>query len=130
MKTALVVASGTLALCACGTVNKLEPDGGRDRGACTAEFASMAVHVVDAAGAPVDGATVTARNAGLGLSQTGTTNSAGNTTAVNQDIGQGTVTVTASLGTRVSDTQQCTWTCSDQCLCAVQPVALTLTLGP
>lgn len=132
MKTALLTVSSALllALCACGTVNKLQPDGGRDRGSCATDFTTLAVKVVDAQGQPVEGVEVTGTNAGLNLSQTGTTDGSGNTLAVNQDIGQGTVMVKATLGSRVTETRSCTWTCSDQCLCEVEPQTLTLTLSP
>ncbi|MHB8872583.1 MAG: carboxypeptidase-like regulatory domain-containing protein [Myxococcaceae bacterium] len=131
MKTALLtVSSALLALCACGTVNKLQPDGGRDRGTCETGFTTLSVKVVDAQGLPVEGAQVTGTNAGLNLAQSGLTDGSGNTFAVNQDIGQGTVTVKAALGSRVTESKSCTWTCSDQCQCAVQPQALTLTLSP
>jgi hypothetical protein len=132
MKTAFVlVSSGLLfSLCACGTVNTLQADGGRDRLSCAKDFTAMAVKVQDAKGLPVADVTVTATNSGTQVTQTGQTDLNGNTTSVNQDIGQGTISVTAALGARSTETKNATWTCSDQCLCVVQPKTLTLTLSP
>ena len=130
MKTAFASFALVLAFSACGTVNVLQPDGGRDRTSCAKDLTTMAVKVVDSNGVAVEGATVTATNAGLALTRTGTTDANGVTTEINQDIGQGTVTVKATLGSLSSASRTCTWTCSDQCLCAVEPKTLTLTLNP
>ena len=127
----VLVSSGLLfALCACGTVNTLQTDGGRDRISCANDFTSMAVKVLDDKALPVEGATVTATNAGSLATQTGTTDVNGNTIAVNQEIGQGTISVVATLGLRTTQTKNATWTCSNDCLCAVEPKTLTLTLSP
>jgi hypothetical protein len=50
--------------------------------------------------------------------------------SLSQDVGQGTVTVTATHQTKVSELKHSTWTCSDECLCSVEPRSLTLTLSP
>lgn len=90
---------------------------------------SMEVEVLDAAGAPVSGATVTARHLESEQAITGVTGEDGVTRAINERLGAGTLEVSAIGGTKVSDTQQVTWAC-DACRCTPQPERLTLRLRP
>ena len=128
MKIALA-ASVSFALIACGPRTVLQPDGGPSPFTCTVELVSMTVQVVDAAGAPVEGATVTATNLGTQKTVTAQTNASGVTTAVTEDLGQGTASLTATFGGRVSTLKNVTWTCG-QCHCNPDPGVVTLTLSP
>lgn len=132
MKTVLsLIALSSLCLAAfgCGVPQSVQPDGGRDRIVCTNEFVYITVKVMDAQGNPVEGATVSATNAGIGKTSTATTNSSGVTTAIGEDIGPGTATIQATSGSKVSNTQTVNWVCGE-CHCTAEPNAITLTLNP
>lgn len=103
-------------------------DGGSGR-VCTDSFTVLSVKVVDSKDVAVSGATVTAKNQASGKTLAGTTNTNGVTTAIGQDIGAGTVTVSAALGSSASAPSQVTWTCGE-CQCIAQPPSLTLKLTP
>ena len=118
-----------LCLLACGPRTVLQPDGGQGPFTCTVELVSMTVKVVDAAGAPVEGAMVTATNVVSQKTITAQTNASGTTTAVTEDLGQGTATVRATLGGKVTDQKNVTWTCGN-CHCNPDPGLVTLTLSP
>jgi hypothetical protein len=130
MKTALIATLALLSLAACGERQVLLPDGGHERINCNPnEAVFMTVKVVDAAGTPVEGATVTATNQGLNRQATAQTNGQGVTNAIGEDIGGGTVSIRATLGTRVSEIKQVEWTCGE-CHCNVNPASITVTLSP
>ncbi len=57
------------------------------------------------------------------------TNDQGVTTAIAEDIGEGTVVLRATHTGRVSPTQNATWVCGE-CHCTVEPNQVTLTLSP
>lgn len=110
----------------CG-VPSLLPDGGRPRFTCGANsFNALVVTVKESNGALVADATVTGTVGGSSKTQSGTTNANGVTTALNEDLGVGQVTVVATQGGRQSSPGQAMWTC-DECDCTVTPKALTLT---
>ncbi|PTL77547.1 carboxypeptidase regulatory-like domain-containing protein [Vitiosangium sp. GDMCC 1.1324] len=87
------------------------------------------MEVVDAAGTAVRDATVTATNVGTGHTITSITGERGVTTAVNEDIGEGTVRLTATAGSKVSAPSEVTWTC-DGCHCHPEPDEVKLQLHP
>ncbi|MFZ5470062.1 MAG: carboxypeptidase-like regulatory domain-containing protein [Myxococcota bacterium] len=118
-----------LALAACGPSSNHQADGGRDRLVCTTELVFITVKVLDALGNPVEGATVTGTNPSSQKTSTGTTNGSGVTTAIGEDLGQGTVHVQATMGTKVSDVKDVVFTCGE-CHCIGEPNAVTLTLSP
>jgi hypothetical protein len=121
---------GALLLAGCGERSVLHPDGGHDPVNCQPGDAhTITVKVVDPNGAPIEGATVTATNQGQTRQVTAQTNGQGVTTAIDESIGPGTVTLKASLDTRVSDVKQVSWTCGE-CHCTPDPTSVTLTLGP
>lgn len=115
-------------LAACGPAASQLPDGGRARNVCAPGSNSIAVKVVDPSGAPVQGATVTATSLASGKQLSATTSAEGTTNALTDEIGAGSVSVRASLGTRVSASQQVNWTCGE-CLCSAQPSSVVLTLS-
>ncbi|MET0405569.1 MAG: carboxypeptidase-like regulatory domain-containing protein [Cystobacter sp.] len=97
---------------------------------CAENLVTLRVEVVDARGAAVDDAVVTATNADTGHSITGTTSERGVTTAVNEDIGAGRVWLTAVAGSKSSDSAvEVNWTCDD-CHCHPQPGTIQLRLRP
>ena len=96
---------------------------------CTESLVTLRVEVVDAQGAAVRDATVTAMNLDTGRTITSTTGDRGVTTAVNEDIGAGTVRLVATAGTKVSDSTDVTWTC-DACHCTPDPSTVQLQLHP
>ena len=96
---------------------------------CTENLVTLRVEVVDAQGAAVRDATVTASNVDTGRTITGTTGDRGVTTAVNEDIGQGTVRLVATAGSKVSAPAEVTWTC-DECHCHPEPASVQLQLHP
>lgn len=111
----------------CGTTYRTLPDGGRERVDCKLDESSLGVKVVDANGAAVEGATVTAVNAGTGQQTSGTTNGAGATHSVDGTLGAGTAVVTASKGQQKSDPVSVQFTCGE-CGCSVQPASVVITL--
>lgn len=96
---------------------------------CTDNLVTLRVEVVDAQGALVDGAVVTATNAGTGHSIIGTTSERGVTTAVNEDIGAGQVRLTAVAGSKTSEPVEVKWTC-DECHCTPETDSVQLRLHP
>ncbi len=96
---------------------------------CTAHLVTLRVEVVDAQGTAVSDALVTATNEATGRSITSTTGERGLTTAVNEDIGEGTVRLVATAGSKVSNTARVAWTC-DACHCTPDPGAVQLQLHP
>jgi hypothetical protein len=111
----------------CGGKVQSLPDGGRDRANCTTEVATLAVKVVNAQAEGVGGATVTAKNVGSGKTVTATTNAQGATSAVTEELGTGTVRLSASSGALLSQTAQVEFVCGD-CACTVDPKSVTLQL--
>ncbi|HYO59454.1 carboxypeptidase regulatory-like domain-containing protein [Archangium sp.] len=108
-------------------------DGGlrvnRQGNPCTENLVTLRVEVVDARGTAVRDATVTATHVDTGHTITGTTGDRGVTTAVNEDIGEGTVRLTATSGSKVSAPAEVTWTC-DECHCHPEPATVRLQLNP
>ena len=96
---------------------------------CTEKLITLRVEVVNAQGAPVEDAVVTATHVGTGRTITGTTGDRGVTTAVNEDIGEGTVRLTATAGSKVSAPAEVAWTC-DECHCHPDPDTVQLQLNP
>ena len=96
---------------------------------CTDELVRLRVTVMDAGGAPVEGAVVTARNEATGKTLIGTTDARGSTLAVNEDIGDGRVQVQAERAPKGSPPVAVGWTC-DACHCYPSTAELTLTLNP
>jgi hypothetical protein len=93
---------------------------------CTDEYIVVPITVVDADGARVAGATVTATNEATGATAGGTTGSDGMTYAIGELLGPGTSVVTATLGER-SASAAVEWRCGT-CHCAPRPATLTLAL--
>jgi hypothetical protein len=121
----LLLFLGFLLLSAC--------DGGvrvnRQGDPCVEDLITLRVEVVDAHGTAVRDATVTAIHADTGRTITGTTSERGVTTAVNEEIGSGIVTVRATAGSKVSPPADVTWTC-DGCNCNPDPSTVRLQLNP
>jgi hypothetical protein len=100
------------------------------RGApCVENLVTLRVEVVDARGDAVRDATVTATHVDTGHTITSTTSERGITTAVNEELGSGTVRVRATAGSKVSAPADVTWTC-DECHCHPEPSAVRLQLNP
>ncbi|KFA92371.1 hypothetical protein Q664_15945 [Archangium violaceum Cb vi76] len=87
------------------------------------------MEVVNAQGTPVSDAIVTATHVVTGRTITGTTGDRGVTTAVNEDIGEGPVRLTATAGSKVSAPAEVAWTC-DECHCHPEPSSVQLQLNP
>ncbi|MFY0530141.1 carboxypeptidase regulatory-like domain-containing protein [Archangium gephyra] len=96
---------------------------------CTEKLITLRVEVVNAQGTPVEDAIVTATHVATGRTITGTTGDRGVTTAVNEDIGEGTVRLTATAGSKVSAPAEVAWTC-DECHCHPEPSTVQLQLNP
>ncbi|AKJ05590.1 hypothetical protein [Archangium gephyra] len=96
---------------------------------CTEKLITLRVEVVNAQGTPVEDALVTATHVVTGRTITGTTGDRGVTTAVNEDIGEGTVRLTAVAGSKVSAPAEVAWTC-DECHCHPEPTTVQLQLNP
>jgi hypothetical protein len=96
---------------------------------CTEKLITLRVEVVNAQGSPVQDALVTATHVGTGRTITGTTGDRGVTTAVNEDIGEGIVRLTATAGSKVSTPAEVAWTC-DECHCHPEPTTVQLQLNP
>ena len=96
---------------------------------CTANLVTLRVEVVDARGAAVPEALVTATNERTGRSITSATSERGVTHAVNEDIGEGPVRLMATAGSKASGTALVSWTC-DACHCTPDPGEVRLQLNP
>ncbi|HYO74331.1 MAG TPA: carboxypeptidase regulatory-like domain-containing protein [Archangium sp.] len=116
-----------------GLVPLVSCDGGlrvnRQGDPCTEKLITLRVEVVNAQGTPVSDALVTATHVDTGRTITGTTGDRGVTTAVNEDIGAGTVRLTATAGSKVSAPAEVAWTC-DECHCHPEPTTVQLQLNP
>jgi hypothetical protein len=111
----------------------LSCDGGvrvnRQGNPCVEDLVTLRVEVVDARGDAVRDATVTATHVDTGRTITSTTSERGVTTAVNEELGAGTVRVRATAGSKVSAPAEVTWTC-DECHCHPEPSTVRLQLNP
>jgi hypothetical protein len=124
---AVMMLLGLSALPACDGGLRVNPP---ETDSCTEHLVTLRVEVVDAGGAMVDDAVVTATNADTGHSITGTTSERGVTLAVNEDIGAGRVWLTAVGGSKSTESAvQVTWTCDD-CHCHPEPGTVQLRLRP
>lgn len=116
-----------------GLIPLVSCDGGvrvnRQGDPCTEKLITLRVEVVNAQGTPVRDALVTATHVDTGRTITGTTGDRGVTTAVNEDIGEGTVRLTATAGSKVSTPAEVAWTC-DECHCHPEPTTVQLQLNP
>jgi hypothetical protein len=116
-----------------GLVPLASCDGGlrvnRQGNPCTENLVTLRVEVVDAQGREVKDATVTATHVDSGRTITATTNDRGITTSVNEDIGEGTVRVSAIAGSKVTAPAEVAWTC-DECHCHPEPSTVRLQLNP
>ncbi|HET9449781.1 MAG TPA: carboxypeptidase-like regulatory domain-containing protein [Aggregicoccus sp.] len=121
----LVLSSMLVPLAAC--IEPPPPPPGRE-GECTEELVLLRVTVVDANGAPVEGAVVTARNELTGKTLIGTTDGRGATLAVNEEVGDGSVQVQAERAPKVSQPVTVGWSC-DACHCYPSTAELTLALS-
>ena len=93
---------------------------------CTGAETFLAVRVVDAGGAPVEDATVTATRTTGGAAQSETTDGEG-VARFDESSGPGTLRLSARSGSKVSSAGEATWVCGE-CDCTVTPSSLTLTL--
>lgn len=127
LKLALSVTAAAFLLAGCGGHTAL-PDGGTtDRLVCANGIPTMAIQVMDASGKPVSGATVTAKNVASGKTVTGTTDERGITQSVTNEIGSGTIRVSATMGTLSSAVTQVDWICGE-CTCSATPNQVVLTV--
>ncbi len=121
----LLLLLGLVPLAAC--------DGGlrvnRQGNPCVEDLVTLRVEVVDAQGREVKNATVTATHVDSGRTITGITNERGVTTSVNEDLGSGTVRVSATAGSKVTAPTEVVWTC-DECHCHPEPSTVRLQLNP
>jgi hypothetical protein len=93
---------------------------------CATGAATVPVTVVDAAGKPVQGATVLAEHLTSGEFVQATTDAQGRTSAVTSALGTGTVRVTARFGDAALGTADVTWTCGE-CNCTATPANVSFT---
>ena len=114
-------------LFACGTPAYL-PDGGRPRQVCESTLTVIPVHAVDAAGVPIDQATITATNRSSGMVQTGTTNGNGDTAAITDELGRGQIEITAEAGALKTKTGFLVDIACDSCDCTAMPGSATVVL--
>jgi hypothetical protein len=121
----LLLLLGLLSLTACDGGLRVERMGDP----CADERITLRVEVVDAGGAPVPGAMVTATHLETGRTFTSTTRERGVTTALGEEVGAGTVRVEATAGAKVSPPAEVTWTC-DGCNCRPDPASVRLQLHP
>ncbi len=116
-----------------GLVPLVSCDGGlrvnRQGDPCTEKLITLRVEVVNAEGTPVPDALVTATHVVTGRTIIGTTGDRGVTTAVNEDIGEGKVRLSATAGSKVSAPAEVAWTC-DECHCHPEPSTVRLQLHP
>jgi hypothetical protein len=116
-----------------GLVPLVSCDGGlrvnRQGDPCTEKLITLRVEVVNAEGTPVPDALVTATHVVTGRTIIGTTGDRGVTTAVNEDIGEGKVRLSATAGSKVSAPAEVAWTC-DECHCHPEPSTVQLQLNP
>ena len=96
---------------------------------CTEVLVTLRVQVLDASGAPVPDATVSATHLETGNTITSVTGSDGITDAVNEQLGAGTVRLSARGGSKLSDSADVRWTC-DECHCYPEPGSVQLRLHP
>ena len=104
------------------------PDGGQ-QGCELPQTAFLVVKVEEQNGSAVVGATVQGHLPGASTVATGLTNMNGVSTAVTSNLGSGTVSVTATLDTRTSNTATANFVCGN-CGCTVDPTQVTLTMNP
>lgn len=121
---ATFLALSVLALCSCNVVDTRLPDGGRARYNCTNSPNTFPVQVLDKAGAPAVGASVKVVNASDGRYDTLTTDDRG-VAKVSEDMGPGTVNITADVGGYTTTPGVFTFTCGE-CDCACSPRELIL----
>jgi hypothetical protein len=114
-------------LFACGTPAYL-PDGGRPRQVCESTLTVIPVHAVDAMGAPLGNATITATNQSTGAVQTGTTNGNGDTAAITDELGRGQIEITAEAGALKTKQGFLVEIACDSCDCTAMPGFATVTL--
>lgn len=110
------------------TAASLLPDGGRPRQTCNNSPTTIGVIVQDAAGMPVSGANVTAKNTANGKTQTGTTGGDGHAGGFDDSIGDGMVEFTATNGTISTRQPFVVSVVCGECDCTAMPSAATLTL--
>ncbi len=96
---------------------------------CEDTLATLRVEVVDAWGAPVQGATVTAVHLETGHTLTSTTSERGLTTAITESLGPGVVRLEATAGSKTSPPAEMRWTC-EGCHCTPEPASVRLQLHP
>ncbi|MFP2908031.1 carboxypeptidase-like regulatory domain-containing protein [Pyxidicoccus sp. 3LFB2] len=116
---------GLLLIAACDDAPRME----RGDDDCQSELVAVRVEVLNAEGARVRGATVTATNTASNVSITGVTDESGVTTAINESLAPSPVRVVASAGSKVSLPQRVEWTC-DSCNCLPEPATVQLQLNP
>jgi hypothetical protein len=122
----LVLSSVLVPLAGCIESPPPPPDAQHE---CSEELVLLRVTVVDADGAPVEGAVVTARNEATGKTLIGTTDARGTTLAVNEEVGVGDVQVQAERAPKSTPPTAVAWTC-DECHCYPSTAELTLALNP
>ncbi|WP_434381505.1 carboxypeptidase regulatory-like domain-containing protein [Melittangium boletus] len=116
---------GLLLLAACDGGIRVEPP----TDVCTEVLVTLQVQVLSAQGMPVDDATVSATHLETGNTITSVTAGDGITRAVNEELGQGRVRLTARAGSKTSDSTEVVWTC-DECHCYPDPSSVQLRLNP
>jgi|GEM_PF-1088723 len=108
-------------------------DGGlhvdRPTDVCTAVLVTLRVQVVNAQDTPVPDATVSATHLETGNTITSVTGDEGSTHAVNEELGEGRVRLSARAGSKSSDTTEVVWSC-DECHCYPEPNSVQLRLNP
>lgn len=124
----LCCAAVAAVLLACGPSSTHRPDGGGVVLCTPDEETFLAVLVQNQAGEPVDAATVVARNVGTNQRVTGSTDRNGLSTAVGSSIGSGSIEVSATKATRVSETKQVEFVCGE-CGCDITPPSVTLQIA-
>lgn len=110
------------------TAPSLLPDGGRPRQNCHNSPNPIGVIVQDAAGMPVAGADVTAKNTTNGQTRTGRSGSTGHAPGFDDTIGDGQIHFTATNGTLSTQQPFVVQVVCGECDCTSMPSAATLTL--
>lgn len=126
MRLAILLAAAAVA--GCGTnFNSNLPDGGKAYLYCAHTPLTVAIRVVDKAGAPVVGATVSINNQQNGKSLTATTDARGVFDLDQDDVGPGLTEVYSSFNGFDTQRGAIQFVCGE-CSCAATPANLVLRL--
>jgi hypothetical protein len=95
---------------------------------CTGRIQPLQVRVVDWYGNPAPNATVVVQKLETGETLTATADAAGVCTAVTEQLGSGTLELSATMGSKLTQPVQVQWTC-EACSCRSDPEDVQLKLN-